>query len=282
MALSRLEALCIYCPRWPVPNSSYLSLRLGTSAHGPILDPTGMHKVHLVPARTEGQRVHPAPGDRGRGTPLLEMPLTRAGLAMGVEAFSFAWDGSEESLECSLQQHLRGELVTSRPRPQTRSARGRAQSWGLSESRGFRERGPELEAAGARARWRPTPGAGSCAVTIGLRELAATMRLSSLCPGPPYRLGSQLRGVQTHSGGAARPPGLCEIGPQRGRSASRPAAMATVPRPRSPGCGPPCGAWRTVRARRVSAGVGADHGLFRGCTAQRNFVSCRFSVSRDA
>lgn len=62
---------------------------------------------------------------------------------MGVEAFSVAWDRSEESLECSLQQHLRGELVTSLPQPQTRSACGRAQSWGLLGSNGLRERGPE-------------------------------------------------------------------------------------------------------------------------------------------
>lgn len=150
--------------------------------------PTGMHKVHLVSARTEGQRVDPALGDRGSHASSRDAFLTHTGLALGVEAFSFARDRSEESLECSLQQHLRGELVTSQSRPLTRSARGTAQSRGLRGSSGLRERGPELEAARARARWRPTPGASSCAVTIGLRELPAAMRLSSRCLGPPYRL----------------------------------------------------------------------------------------------
>lgn len=167
IALSRLIAFAFIGPSGP----KLLSLKLRNCLS---YSPTGMHKVHLVPARTEGQRV--------------DASLTHVGLAVGVEAFSFAWDRSEQSLECRLQQHLRGELVTSQSRPQTRSARGTVQSRGLRGSSGLRERGPELEAARARARWRPTPGASSCAVTIGLRERTAAVSLSSRCLGPPYRL----------------------------------------------------------------------------------------------
>lgn len=76
-----------------------------------------------------------------------------------------------------------------------------------------------------------------------------------------------------------RPPGRCELGSQRGRPASRPAAMATVPRLQGPGCGPPPPpAWRTVRARRVSTGVGADHALSRGCST---LVGFRFLLLRE-
>lgn len=76
-----------------------------------------------------------------------------------------------------------------------------------------------------------------------------------------------------------RPPGRCELGPQRGRPASRPAAMATVPRLQGPGCGPslpappsrpepgePC-----ARARRMSTRVEADHALSRGCSTLVGF-----------
>lgn len=88
-------------------------------------------------------------------------------------AYSNTYETSLSSAGCGL-------------RPAARA--GGAQSRGLPGSSGLRERRRELEAAGARARWRPTPGAGSCAVTIGLPELDATVRSSSLRPGPPYRL----------------------------------------------------------------------------------------------
>lgn len=190
----------------PIPNCSLLLFEVGDISLLPCPiatarpPPPGKHKVHLLPTRTGERKRHASSKDATR---------TRAGLAMGEgvgQAFPLAQDRSRASPDGSLPQHLRDELIAGRPRPQTRSACGRAQSRGLPGSSGLRERRRELEAAGARAQWRPTPGAGSCAVTIGLPELAATVRPSSLRPRPPYRLRGQICGAQAHSGSAARPP----------------------------------------------------------------------------
>lgn len=206
---------------------------------------------HKDPRKSLGTDTH----RRAREARLSDPCRTSHGGQWG-QAFPLARDRSGPSPDSSLPQHLRDELIAGRPRPQTRSACGRAQSRGLPGSSGLRERRRELEAAGARVPWRPTPGAGSCAVTIGLPELAATVRPSSLRPRPPYRLRGQICGAQAHSGSAARPPQSCELGPQLGRPASRPGTMATVPRPQGPGCGPSSRARRLLCTRRACASEG--------------------------